>query len=157
MFSGPKTFASLMFARPASNCSVSNSSCAEIFSKPTLVRYSKALAKPTACAMLGTPASKRRGDGAQVASSIETFSIIEPPKRNGGRSSSNSLLPQSTPMPVGPSALCPEKVRKSTPSFSTSIALCGADWQASRTTTAPTSCARATICSSGLIVPSTLD
>ena len=46
---------------------------------------------------------------------------------------------------------------KSTPSCLTSIGICGTDWHASRTTTAPTSCARFTIASSGLIVPKTFD
>ena len=44
-----------------------------------------------------------------------TVSIIEPPVRNTGISSSSSGRPQSTPMPSGPNILCPEKARKSTP------------------------------------------
>ena len=38
-----------------------------------------------------------------------TVSIIEPPVRNGGIASSSSARPHSTPMPVGPSILWPEK------------------------------------------------
>jgi hypothetical protein len=60
-------------------------------------------------------------------------------------------------MPIGPSILCPEKAAKSTPRAWTSTPMCGTDWQASRTVSAPTSLARLTSWSTGLIVPSTLD
>ena len=53
--------------------------------------------------MFGTPASNFRGAGAQVADVIVTVSIMEPPKRNGGRSFSSEL--HKTPTPVGPTAL----------------------------------------------------
>ena len=46
---------------------------------------------------------------------------------------------------------------KSTPSDVTSTGMCGTDWQASSTTTAPSSCARAVIASTGLTVPSMFD
>ena len=107
--------------------------------------------------MFGTPASNLFGDGAHLASVIVTDSIIEPPVKNGSISFRYSLLPHKIPIPVGPSALCPEKARKSISSAFTSIAKCGADWQASRTTTAPTECAFLTISSRGIIVPRTFD
>ena len=66
-------------------------------------------------------------------------------------------MPQRTPTPVGPKVLWPEKARKSTSSFFTSIAKCGADWQASSTTKAPTACAAFVISESGTIVPKTFD
>ncbi len=62
------------------------------------------------------PASNRCGGGAKVVASIVTVSIIEPPVRNGGMASSSARLPYSTPIPVGPSILCPEKAAKSTSS-----------------------------------------
>ena len=86
-----------------------------------------------------------------------TVSIIEPPVRNGGSAASSSARPHSTPMPVGPSILWPEKTRKSAPVAVTSTGMCGTDWQASSTTSAPTSWARVVTASSGLTVPRTLD
>ena len=86
-----------------------------------------------------------------------TVSIIEPPVRNTGISSSSSGRAQSTPMPSGPNILCPEKARKSTPRSSTSTGRCGTDWQASSTTRAPTAWARSVSSATGLTVPSTLE
>ena len=60
-------------------------------------------------------------------------------------------------MPDGPSILCPENTAKSTSSSRKSTGVCGTDWQASSTTSAPTWLARETIRSSGFTVPSTLD
>ena len=37
-----------------------------------------------------------------------TVSIIEPPVMNGGIAFNSSRRPYSTPMPLGPSILCPE-------------------------------------------------
>ena len=89
--------------------------------------------------------------------SIVTVSIIEPPVRNTGIASSSSARPQSTPMPSGPNILCPENARRSTPRSATSTGRCGTDWQASRTTSAPTAWARSVSSRTGLSVPSTLE
>ena len=86
-----------------------------------------------------------------------TTPIMDPPEMNGGMASSSSRRPQSTPIPLGPSILCPEKARKSTSRSATSTGMCGTDWQASSTTRAPTSRARATMGATGLTVPSTFD
>ena len=107
--------------------------------------------------MLGTPGSNFLGAGAQVAPVMVTFSIIDPPVRKGGSSASNSLRPQKIPIPVGPTVLWPENARKSISRAFTSTGICGTDWQASKTTTAPTSCARFTISCNGIIVPRTFD
>ncbi len=61
--------------------------------------------RPTACAIGIVPASNLCGGGANVDCSIQTCSIISPPPRNGGISSSSSRRPHSTPMPVGPHIL----------------------------------------------------
>ena len=60
-------------------------------------------------------------------------------------------------MPVGPTILCPVNATKSAPSAATSTGSCGTAWEASTTTSAPTSWARAMIVSSGLTVPSMFD
>ena len=73
---------------------------------------------------------------------------MDPPVIIGSIFSNNSLLPQRTPTPVGPTALWPEYVKKSTSSLFTSTGMCGTDWQASNKTIAPTSRARLTIGSS---------
>ena len=86
-----------------------------------------------------------------------TTPIIEPPLMNGGIAARSSRRPQSTPIPLGPSILCPEKARKSTSNAATSTGMCGTDWQASSNTRAPTSRARAVMVATGLIVPTTLD
>ena len=88
---------------------------------------------------------------------LVTESIISPPVRKGGISSSSSRLPYSTPMPMGPMSLWPEKARKSTPDSCTSIGIWGALCAASTTTTAPRSLAMAAIWRMGFSHPSTLD
>ena len=136
---------------------VSSISCLWIAPIPILVKYFSATPKPTICAMFGTPGSNLRGADAQVASVIVTDSIIDPPNRNGGSSSSKFALPQRTPTPVGPTALCPEKARKSISRSATFTGICGTDWQASRMKTAPTAWVRFTKSSNGTIVPRTFD
>ena len=89
--------------------------------------------------------------------SIRTISIIEPPVRNGGIASSSSRRPYSTPTPDGPSILCPENTAKSTSSSPKCTGMCGTDWQASSSVSAPTAFARATSSATGSTVPSTLD
>ncbi|OUD97467.1 hypothetical protein CMMCAS06_04685 [Clavibacter michiganensis subsp. michiganensis] len=103
------------------------------------------------------PASKRCGGGRNSADSIVTVVIIDPPVRNGGRASSTLRRPYSTPIPVGASILCPEKTARSTSSARRSTGMCGTDWQASSTTSAPTSRARAITGPSGATPPSTLE
>ena len=66
-----------------------------------------------------------------------TVSIIEPPVRKGGIAFSSSPRPYSTPIPLGPSILCPENAAKSTPSAWRSTGWCGTDWQTSSTVSAP--------------------
>ena len=107
--------------------------------------------------MLGTPASNFCGNWAQVASVIVTESIIDPPKRNGDISFNNSSRPQSTPTPVGPNILWPEKAMKSTSNSFTSTLKCGTDWHASSTRIAPTALAATVICFKGVILPKTFD
>ncbi len=58
---------------------------------------------------------------------------------------------------MGPSILCAENAAKSTPSAGRSTGRCGTDWQASSTVSAPTSRARATTGSTGVIAPVTFD
>ena len=70
---------------------------------------------------------------------------------------STSRRPHSAPIPVGPHILCPVNASRSTPSAVTSVGRCGTDCDASSSTSAPTSRARATIRSVGLIVPRMLD
>jgi hypothetical protein len=60
-------------------------------------------------------------------------------------------------MPVGPSILWPVNAMKSAPSSATSIGRCGTDCEQSSITSAPTSCARATIRETLLIVPRMFD
>ncbi len=60
-------------------------------------------------------------------------------------------------MPVGPHILWPVKATKSAPSACTSSGMCGAAWEASISTSAPTSWARRTIASTGLTVPMMLE
>ena len=80
------------------------------------------------------PASNFSGTGAQTAPCSVTESIISPPVRNGRERSSSSILPHSTPTPMGPSALWAEKAKKSAPSSATSTAMCGTDCAPSTTT-----------------------
>ena len=63
---------------------------------------------------------------------------MEPPEMKGGMSASTSGRPHSSPMPVGPSILCPLQATRSAPSDQTSMGMCGTDWQASTTNSAPT-------------------
>ncbi len=60
-------------------------------------------------------------------------------------------------MPVGPTHLWPVKASRSAPEATTSTGSCGTAWEASTTTSAPTSWARAAISATGLMVPSMLD
>ncbi|CFE39095.1 Uncharacterised protein [Mycobacterium tuberculosis] len=86
-----------------------------------------------------------------------TVSIIEPPVRNGGICASSSRRPYSTPIPLGPSILCPENAAKSTPSSCRSTGWCGTDWQASSTVSAPDWWARETSSLTGVSTPVTLE
>ena len=86
-----------------------------------------------------------------------TVSIIEPPVRNGGMGDSSSRRPYSTPIPLGPSILCPENAAKSTSRACKSTGWCGTDWQASSTVSAPTALARATSSSTGASAPVTFE
>ena len=88
---------------------------------------------------------------------MATFSIIEPPVRNGGIADNSSRRPYSTPIPLGPSILCPENAAKSTSSAWKSTGWCGTDWQASSTVSAPTALARATSSATGATAPVTLE
>ncbi len=58
------------------------------------------------------------GDVVELGPAKLTSRIMSPPARNGGIASSSSRRPHSTPEPVGPIILCPEK--KSAPSAWTS-------------------------------------
>ena len=71
--------------------------------------------------------------------------------------SSISSRPQSTPTPVGPHILWPQKAMRSAPSSATSVGRWGTYWQASTHTMAPAACAASAMRRTGLIVPSTLD
>ena len=71
--------------------------------------------------------------------------------------SSRSARPQSTPIPVGPMVLCPEKAMKSAPSSFTSTGAWGTSCAPSATTTAPAAWAASATTRTGLMVPSTLD
>ena len=86
-----------------------------------------------------------------------TVSIISPPLKNGGRDSNILSDPQSTPMPVGPNILCPEKVIKSQPRFCTSTGMCDTLCAASTMNMASIFLVISDILSIGLIEPSTLD
>lgn len=88
---------------------------------------------------------------------MATFSIIEPPVRNGGIADNNSPRPYSTPIPLGPSILWPEKAAKSTSSAWKSTGRCGTDWQESSTVSAPTALARETSSPTGASAPVTLE
>ena len=59
--------------------------------------------------MSGVPASNLLGSCAYVVFSNVTDSIMSPPPMNGDIASSSSRRPHSTPMPVGPKSLWPEK------------------------------------------------
>src|SRR5438876_1050711 len=79
-------------------------------------------------AMLGVPPSKRYGTSFHEARPRWTSRIISPPPRRGSVASSASGLPYKTPMPVGPSILCPLNARKSTSRSCTSIDTWCAAW-----------------------------
>ena len=124
---------------------------------PIACRYSSAAAKPIASTNIGVPASNRSGASSHTTSSNPTSRATSPPVRNGGIAASNSARPYTTPMPVGPNTLWPENARKSQSSARTSSGSCGADWQASSTTTVPLARARATSGAGSVMVPSTFD
>ena len=105
---------------------------------------------------LGAGLEALRGSAGNLARSIVTVVIMEPPVRNGGIAFSSSERPQGADS-GGASILWPENTAKSTSSALTSRGRCGADWQASSTTRAPTDRARATRAATGLTVPRTLD
>ena len=86
---------------------VSARSCSRTFSIPSALRYSTAAPRPTASAIGGVPASNLYGSSFHVVSWKSTDAIMSPPVKNGCICSSSSSRPCSTPMPVGPSALCP--------------------------------------------------
>mmetsp|Transcript_30840 Transcript_30840/g.88665 ORF Transcript_30840/g.88665 Transcript_30840/m.88665 type:complete len:244 (-) Transcript_30840:641-1372(-) len=124
-------------------------------SMPILIRYSQAAPMPIAWAMGGVPASKRAGMSANVVFSASklTSLIISPPPFQGGMPSNTSRLAHRKPTPVGPYILWPEATKKSTPRDATSNFKCGADWQASNKTSAPTRCATSTMALTGLMHP----
>ena len=78
-----------------------------------------------ASAMAGVPASNFHGSSFQLDWRRCTSRIMSPPPMNGGMAFSSSRRPHSTPMPVGPSILWPEKARKSMSSSCTSTGMCG--------------------------------
>ena len=132
-------------------------SCVRIWSLPTLSRYSNAGFMAMASTIAAVPASKRWGKSACSNPLLLTDLIMFPPPRNGGIDSRISRFPASTPIPVGPSILCPLKTTQSA-SQSTAVALpCGTLWAASTRTFAPTRCAASAILRTGLIVPSTFE
>ena len=65
---------------------------------------------------VGVPASNFWGTGAQVDSNSCTSRIISPPPSIGSIFSRVPSGPHSTPIPVGPSILCPEKAGSRCPS-----------------------------------------
>ena len=107
--------------------------------------------------MGGVPASNFHGSSLGVNPSLVTLRIISPPVRNGGVASRTSVVPQSTPMPVGPHILWPVKATKSAPQACTSVARWGTYCEASTTAMAPASWAARTSRSTGSSVPSTFD
>jgi hypothetical protein len=68
---------------------------------------STAAPSPIASAICEVPASNFHGRSVHVDSFAATVRIMCPPPMNGGISSSSSRRPWSTPIPVGPYALCP--------------------------------------------------
>ena len=86
---------------------------------------------------------------------MRTTSIIEPPVRNGG--SSLRCFEYTAPTPLGPHILWPENAAKSTSKAWKSTGMCGTDWHASSTVTAPTAFARRTISSTSACAPVTFD
>ena len=96
----------------------------------------------------------------KVDDSMVTISIMEPPVSTGGIAARSSSVATSAPMPVGPSILWLESTMASTPAVFRAPKSSGrwaADWQVSRTTSAPTCWARGRMRSSGLIAPVTLE
>ena len=97
------------------------------------------------------------GRSFQVARSYQTSSTISPPVRNGSISSRSSLRPYSTPIPVGPSILWPDRAKKSQSKSITSTGMWGALWAASTNTVAPIFLAFAVSSLTGFMVPTPLD
>ena len=107
--------------------------------------------------MFCVPASNLFGSGAKVVSCSYTYSIISPPIRKGVILFNNSFFPYRTPIPSGASILCPENIKKSQQSFSTSIFICGILCEASTITIAPFLWAYFIIFSILFIVPNTFE
>src|SRR5438876_4113832 len=63
--------------------------------------------------MFGVPPSNLYGTSFHFAHPRWTSRIISPPPSNGSVASSKSGFPYRTPIPVGPSILCPLNARKS--------------------------------------------
>src|SRR5450830_794554 len=66
-------------------------------------------------------------------------------------------LTQTTPMPVGPNTLWPEKTKKSASRSCTSTRMCETDCAPSTKALAPTRCASSTISLIGVTVPSAFE
>jgi hypothetical protein len=62
---------------------------------------------------------------------------MPPPPRKGGMASRMSSRVQKIPMPVGPSILCPVKIRKSMSRATTSVGKCATDCAPSTAISAP--------------------
>ena len=100
----------------------------------------------------------RAGGGAHVLRSRVTVSIMSPPPCHGGIASSSAARPYSTPTPVGPNTLWPEKAKKSQSSACTSTGRCGARLGPVHQRRRPRARApAATIQRTGLIVPRALE
>ncbi len=152
----PRILIPAIFCSDNSACDISMASCLSMSCRPVFSVHSSAAASPTASAEATVPASNFRGSSAHVKSCSVTLWIMSPPPRNGGIFCRSSAFPYSTPIPVGPYVLWPEKAKKSQSSFCTSMTACAACCEASTRTAAPFLCARSMISFSGCIVPSTL-
>ena len=137
----------------------SSSSQAAIASKPDRLhvvqraRRARWPRRSAACRPRTGPAA-----AAQVERSSVTVAIMSPPPCHGGIRSSSAARPYSTPMPVGPNSLCPEKAKKSQPSACTSTGQMGRRLRAvhqHHDAPRPRSLRRAR--RTGLIVPSALE
>ena len=97
--------------------------------------------RPMAPAALGVPAPNRCAPVARCASSsaasVPTPCAMLLPPCQGGIASRIERRAHSTPIPIGPSILCPEKATKSAFSRLTSTGMCGTDCAASTNTAAP--------------------
>ncbi len=89
------------------------------------------------CGNRSVPASNRRGGGRKTVSVKVTSPIICPPVMKGGMAASNTRRPHSTPMPVGPKVLCPEKGIEIDAKRLYVERPCGARWAPSSMTFAP--------------------